>query len=110
MSRENLKSVVNSPGFFGPLKHISSEHNCSPEALLAMLNKVFKSLGGDVKFIVRVYEFDGSSRGSVILNSSIDMLDEKPVDSLDKAKAYTDRYLKGKNSYAFVDELRTKKC
>jgi hypothetical protein len=41
VDRDTLKKIVNDPGFYGPLNHISSEHNCSEAALLCMLNKVF---------------------------------------------------------------------
>ena len=58
-----------------------------------------------MKFNVRVYHEDGSPRGEVILNSSVDTVDGKPINSLVMARAYTDRCLVGKNCYAFVDPI-----
>lgn len=43
MDKTTLERIVNDPGFFGPLRDISREHNCSPESLLTMLNKVFNN-------------------------------------------------------------------
>lgn len=60
-----------------------------------------------MKFSVRVYADDGSSKGESTIDSSIDTLDGKPVRSLDMAKTYANRFLKSKADYAFVDRIRT---
>lgn len=56
-----------------------------------------------MRFSVRIYTEEGLSNGATILDSSIDTLDGRPVNSLSIAKAYTDRYLKGETGCAFVD-------
>lgn len=56
-----------------------------------------------MKFEVRVYSEDGRSKGSTVLDSTIDTINGKPVNSIEMARAYAERCLVGKGCYAFVD-------
>ena len=58
-----------------------------------------------MKFEVRVYSEDGQSRGATVLDSSVDTDNGKPVNSIEKARAYAERCLVGKGCYAFVDPV-----
>ena len=58
-----------------------------------------------MKFEVRVYGEDGRSKGSTVLDSTIDVLDGKPVNSIEMARAYAKAYLEASYSYSFVDRI-----
>ena len=61
-----------------------------------------------MKFEVRVYSENGRSRGSTVLDSTVDTLNGKPVNSIEAARAYAKAYLEGKGSYSFVDRQATR--
>ena len=59
-----------------------------------------------MKFEVRVYSEDGRSKGATILDSTVDVLDGHPVNSLGMARNYAARYLARRSDYCFVEQAR----
>ena len=58
-----------------------------------------------MKFEIRVYSEDGRSKGATVLDSSVDVLDGDPVNSLGMARTYAARYLARRSDYCFVDRI-----